>query len=219
MGFFSTLFGLLVRPVHTLTLLEKRDPGLGTEMSAGFLTMLNFLGATTTGLFLIAGALAVPDPTFRVLSVIGGITSFSLLILFGVIGAFVGAIWYHLWLTLFGVRGFRRSLAVYFYAHAPALLQVLFFVPQSGGLVLYFILTLWTLMLLVHGIHIFHGLPLRSAATVVAMAFVVSLGATAIPIAGSRPAILFWPHVSPLTADLLFPATLAPQPSPPLVPG
>lgn len=216
MGFFSTLFGLLAKPIPTLTRLEKQEEPLGFELAAGFLTMATFIGATFVTLFLLAGASAIPDPTSQILGAIGGIFAFSNLMIFGVLGAILGAVWYHLWLALFGVRGLRRTMVIYFYARAPALLQVLFFVPQTGGLVLYFLITLWTLFLLVHGIQIFHGLPLRSAAVVVGMAFVVSLGTAALPIGGSRPGVLLFPQVSPLTADLLFPAgALAPPPPSP----
>lgn len=223
MGFFATLFGLLVKPLSTLAKLEKRDLSLGTEMAAGFLTMVSFMGSFLAGLLLIGGALASPDPALGGLGVISGLLTISLFMVFGVVGAFLGAIWYHLWLTLFGVRGFRRTLTLYFHTRAPALLQILFFLPQSAGLALWIILSLWTLLLLIHGIRIFHGLPLRSAATVVALAFIVNIAATAVSIGGIRPAILLFPQVSPLTADFLFPTPAtppAPPPTlPPLIPG
>lgn len=206
MGFFSTWFGLLVRPIDTLTRLEKRDPALGLETATGFATMALFLGASLVTLLFLTGAVLVPDPAFRVFGIIGGLLFFGLFVLLGVIGVFLGAVWYHLWLRLFGVKDFRKTLAIYCYARAPALLQILFFVPQLGGLVLYFIISIWSLALFVFGIRVFHGLPQRSAGTLVAMATAVNLFGIAIQVAGFPPTVLLLPQVSAASIEPVFQA-------------
>ncbi len=172
MGFFSTWLGLLVRPVETLTRLESQNREIQVELASGFLVSVMFLGSLMVGAY----SLAVGTLTGNGFLAVLGIFAFAEMMVFGVVGALLGAVWYHLWLWLFGVRNWRRTLTAYCYAHAPAGLLLVSALPEGpfGKLLVYGIVVLWTLILFARAVRLYHGLPLKTSAAVLFIAFLVN---------------------------------------------
>ncbi|MEM3086753.1 MAG: YIP1 family protein [Halobacteria archaeon] len=225
MGFLGNVIGLLAKPAEAWARLEKQDSAHRLGLAFGHLALVTVAGALGLSLFFFGAILLLlPGGEGSAFAVSGALfllfNLFGQLVFFGLAGAVFGGLWYHAWLTLFGVRDFRKTLTVYFYARTPALFQFLFAVPETGGAILYVLANLLTLYLFAHGIRTFHGLPLRSAASVLVIALAVNLAATVASVGGYRPAPLLYPQLSP--ASLLPlpvpPAATANLPAGPLVP-
>lgn len=236
MGFFSTLWGLLVRPLQTLPALEKREPELRMELATGFLLTVTFLGALPAAAVVLGVQLLLGpgvdvtgglESVFRSFSALLSIGFFSVVMFFGVVGTFLGGLYYHFWLKLFGVRDWKKTFRAYVYAKAPSLLMFLFFAPQGAGFMMWLVLTLWTLLLFTHGVRLFHDLPMRSAGVVIGLGFLVNVGVFLVAGPGSplRFASALLPQSSPASVDLLSPvftglfAPLSELPVPTTPPG
>lgn len=183
LGFVDKVKGFILNPIETFQKVREEGLGEGLRYFVIWIIIYGILyGIMYTIIFTSIGAIFgsfedMPGwgamfgwATGAVLTVI----MIVMIIVFGIIGLFIGGAWLHLWVRLMGgKKGYHQTVKSMVYGDTPTFL--LGWIPFIN-----FITGLWSLILLIFGIKELQEISTGKAALAVILAIIIPVGVTII---------------------------------------